>query len=199
MSDTELLHFDSMFLNSSEPDKPGGLHLATEADVAKARNEEEDHALILSDEAEKFCRLITLHGKLPSEAYELAFSREVTEYDDQNQPRLTYIKPDLPAYQSRVLLRQPEVKERIEQVRAEIREWSKTEISEVEHNLRSIAFSPSVKDSDRIAATKQLSALRGFDVQPELLPGAQIILNLPFTPQTLGRVIEGEAVNVSAA
>jgi len=193
MADTELLNFDAMYL-ATEPDKPGGRHLATEADVAKARNEEEDHALLLSAEAENFCRLITLHGKLPSDAYELAFSREVTEYDENNQPRLTFIKPDLPAYQSRVMLRQLEVKQRIEELRKEIREWSKTEISEVEHNLRSIAFSPSVKDSDRIAATKQLSALRGFDAQPELMQGSVISITLPFIPNQLTshRVIEGE-------
>jgi hypothetical protein len=198
MADTELLNFDAMYLGY-EADKPGGQHLATEADVAKARDEEEDHALLLSDEAEKFCRLITLHGKLPSEAFELAFAREVTEYDENNQPRLTFIKPDLPAYQSRVLLRQIEVKQRIEELRKEIREWSKTEVAEVEHNLRSIAFNPNVKESDRIAATKQLSALRGFDAQPDLMPGATIQISLPFVPQPLGRVIEGEVTDVSSS
>jgi hypothetical protein len=197
MSDTELLNFDAMYLGF-EADKPGGAHLATEADVAKARNEQEDHALLLTDETEKFCKLIVLFGKLPSEAYNLAFSKEVTDIETGE---ITVISPDLPAYQSRILLRQIEVKERIEELRKEIREWTRTEVAEVEMSYRSIMLDPGAKDADRIAAGKALAALRGFDAQPELMPGATIQISLPFVPQQLTshRVIEGEATDVSAS
>lgn len=190
----ELLNFDAMYLGLSA--EPGGLHVTTEQQLAAARNEEDDHALLLSEQAEKFCRLIVLHGKLPSEAYEIAFSREVTEYDADNRPVLTVIKPDLPAYSSRVLLRQPETKERIEELRREVREWTKTEVAEVEMSYRSIMLDPACKDSDRIAAGKALSALRGFDAQPELMPGAVITVQLPFVPEKLTshhHTIEGES------
>jgi hypothetical protein len=200
MADTELLNFDAMYLGF-ENDKPGGAHIKSESDLAKLRDEEEDHALLLSEQAEKFCRLIVLFGKLPSEAYELAFSTEVTEYDENNQPRLTVIKPDLPAFQSRVLLKQPETKERIDELRKEVREWTKTEVAEVEMSYRSIMLNPAAKDADRIAAGKALAALRGFDAQPELMPGAQITIQLPFVPQQLTshRIIEGEATDERAA
>lgn len=195
----ELLNFDEMYLGLSA--EPGGLHVTTEQQLEATRREEEDHALLLSEQAEKFCRLIVLHGKLPSEAYELAFSREVTEYNDANQPVLTVIKPDLPAFQSRVLLRQPETKERIEELRREIRDWTKTEVAEVEMSYRSIMLDPQCKDSDRIAAGKALSALRGFDVQPDLMPGAQITIQLPFMPEKLTshRIIEGEVADGSSS
>lgn len=188
----ELLNFDAMYLGLSS--EPGGLHVRNEAELNRVRNEEDDHALLLSEQAEKFCRLIVLHGKLPSDAYEMAFSREVTEYNDQNQPVLTVLKPDLPAYQSRILLRQPETKERIEELRREVRDWTKTEVAEVEMAYRSIMLDPGCKDSDRIAAGKALSALRGFDVQPDLMPGATIQITLPFVPQQLTshRIIEGD-------
>lgn len=194
MNDTkELLNFDAMYLGF-EADKPGGKHLTSEADVRKAREEEDDRCLLLSDEAEKFCKLIVVFGRLPSDAYELAFSREITEYDDNNQPRLIIEKPDMPAYQSRVMLKQIEIKERIEQLRKEVREWTKTEVAEVEMAYRSIMLSATAKDTDRIAAGKALSALRGFDAQPELMQGAQILIQLPFTPNhlTSHRIIEGE-------
>ncbi len=188
-----LLNFDEMYLGFST--EPGGTHLTSESDIVKARAEEDDHALLLSEQAEKFCRLIVIFGKLPSEAYELAFSEVVTDYDDNNQPRELVIKPDLPAYQSRVLLKQIETKERIEELRREIREWGKTSFEEVENNLRNIALNPSGKDTDRISATKALSALRGFDAQPDLMQGATIQISLPFVPNVLTshRVIEGES------
>jgi hypothetical protein len=194
MDDTELLNFDALYL-ATEPDQPGGRHLATEADVARARDEEEDHALLISEEAEKFCKLIVLFGKLPSEAYALAFAKEVT---DTETGEITIIRPDLSAYQSRVLLRQPEIKSCMNELRKEIREWTKTEVEEVELSYRSIMLNPNAKDADRIAAGKALAALRGFDAQPELLPGAQITIQLPWTPQPLGRIIEGELADASA-
>lgn len=188
-----LLNFDDMYLGFST--EPGGTHLTSESDIVKARAEEDDHALLLSEQAEKFCRLIVIFGKLPSEAYELAFSEEVTDYDDNNQPRQMIIKPDLPAYQSRILLKQPETKGRIEELRKEVREWTKSDVAEVEMTYRSVMLSPNSKDTDRIAAGKALSALRGFDAQPDLMQGSVIQIALPFVPNVLTshRIVEGES------
>lgn len=176
MSDTKELipDFDAVYLGHT--DEIGGGHLEDAGDVAKARREED--GLLLSPEAERFVTLITLHGKLPSEAYTQAFSRE-DEYGN-------LIKPDTPAYQARILLRLPEIKEAIETQRAEIRSWTKTDVSEIEMTHRRIMMDPDAKHSDRIAAGKALSALRGFDVQPELLQGASITISLPFAPKALG-------------
>lgn len=183
------LNFDSMFLGFSED--VGGGHLETAADVSAARAEEEDAALLLSNEAELFCTLIVMHGKMPSEAYLQAFTFNDTDG--------TLIKPEMPAYQSRLLLKQPEVKARIEEIRNEVVQWGKSTVEEVEANYRRIALDPTVKDSDRIAATKALCALRGFDAQPESMPGAVIQISLPWTPNNLSglnrmRDIEGEVL-----
>ena len=196
MAETELLNFDALYLGF-EPDKPGGSHIKSESDLARIREEEEDHALLISEEAEKFCRLIVLFGRLPSDAYALAFAKEVT---DTETGEITIIRPDLSAYQSRVLLRQPEIKACIDELRKEIRTWTKTEVEEVELSYRSIMLNPDAKDSDRIAAGKALAALRGFDAQPELMPGAQITIQLPFVPQQLTshRIIEGEVADASS-
>lgn len=179
----EGLSFDAIFLGYE--DKPGGDHLETAKDVVAARKAE-DGPLLLSNEAEKFCIFIVHHGYMPSEAYDQAFSTR----DENNM----LIRPNLPAYSSRMLLKQPEVRERIEEIRAEIRTWGKTTVEEVEANYRRIALNPDTKDSDRVAATKALCALRGFDAQPDNAPGTTININLPFTPQALGnhRVIEHE-------
>jgi hypothetical protein len=168
------LNFDQIFLGHS--DEVGGGHLATRADVEEAR---EDEGLLLSNEADLFCRLITMHGQMPSEAYTHAFM--VTDEDG------IITKPDMPAYQARVLLRQPEVKARIEEIRAEVVKWGKTSVEEVEANYRRIALDPTVKHSDRIAATKALCALRGFDAQPENQQGAVINIVMPWVPNQLGR------------
>ena len=172
----ELFNFDAIFLGCE--DAPGGLHLATPADVRVARAEEVDEALILTNQAEMFCSLVVIHGFMPSEAYSQAFA----ERDDNNE----LIKPTLPAYQSRMLLRQPEVKSRIEEIRNEVIQWGKTTVEEVEANYRRMALDPLAKHSDRIAATKALCALRGFDAQPENLPGMTINIQLPFVPNNLG-------------
>lgn len=176
MSDTEELipDFDAAFLGHSS--EIGGGHLETARDVAKARDEED--GLLLSPAAEKFVKLIVLHGMLPSQAYTQAFARE-DEFG-------TLIVPDMPAYQARILLKLPEVKQAIEAFRAEVREWCKTEVEEVEMAYRQIMLSPAAKDSDRIAAGKALAALKGYEAAPEMLQGASITISLPFAPQQLG-------------
>ncbi len=186
----ELLNFDEMFLGTGED--AGCLHLESTSDIELARREES--GLLLSAEAEKFVKLICLHGMLPSEAYEQAFAK----IDDFGN----IIKPSAPAYQARLLLRLPEIKDAIEIQRAEIRSWTKTEAAEIELTYRSIMMSPESKDSDRVAAGKALSALRGFDAQPDVLAsGATITIALPWTPNNLslqpGRVIEHSTEDVN--
>ena len=176
------LNFDDIFLGHS--DEIGGGHLTGTGDVAEARQEEPDGVLTLTNEAELFCKLITMHGQMPSDAYTHAFL--ITDEDG------VITKPTMPAYQARMLLRQPEIKARIQEIRDEVVQWGKTSVEEVEANYRRIALDPTVKHSDRIAATKALCALRGFDAQPEGGAGAQIIIQLPFQPQALGRIIEHE-------
>ena len=171
------LRFDDIYLGYENA--PGGAHLETVKDVNLARLMEEDQALVLSNEAEVFCALIIHHGYMPSDAYTQAFTKA-----DENG---VLVKPDLPAYSSRLLLRQPEIKARIDEIRAEIRTWGKTTLEEVEMNYRKIALDPHAKHSDRIAATKALCSLRGFDAQPEGQQGAVINITLPFIPQQLGR------------
>lgn len=173
----EMFNFDAMYLVAE--DAPGGMHLATPADVKLARAEEVDEALLLTNQAEMFCTLIVMHGFMPSDAYLQAFSEKNEDGE--------LMKPTLPAYQSRMLLRQPEIKARIEEIRNEVIKWGKTTVEEVEANYRRMALDPLAKHSDRIAATKALCALRGFDAQPENLPGMTINIQLPFTPNQLGR------------
>ena len=190
MSDTKELipDFDAVFLGHTS--EIGGGHLETSRDVAKARDEED--GLLLSPAAEKFVKLIVLHGMLPSQAYTQAFATE-DEFGN-----LTV--PDMPAYQARVLLKLPEVKQAIEAFKAEVREWCKTEVEEVEMSYRQIMLSPNAKDSDRIAAGKALAALKGYEAVPEMLQGASITIALPFAPQQLGHrpaVIEHEPLDKS--
>ena len=177
MTDTQELipDFDAAFLGHTT--EIGGGHLETQRDVAKARDEED--GLLLSPAAEKFVKLIVLHGMLPSQAYTQAFARE-DEFGN-------LIVPDMPAYQARILLKLPEVKLAIEMFKAEVREWCKTEVEEVEMAYRQIMLSPNAKDSDRIAAGKALAALKGYEAVPEMLQGASITIALPFAPQQLGR------------
>lgn len=139
-----------------------------------------DAELLISNQAEKFVRLIVLNGKLPSDAYMQAFATE-DEYGN-------LIKPDVPSYKAKQLLKLPEVQSRIKEMRDEVVEWGKTSFEEVEMNLRSIALDAHAKHSDRINATKALSTLRGFDQQPDIgaLAGAVINIALPWVPKIVG-------------
>lgn len=188
MTEEKIPAFDDWILGAGP--EFGAHHLESMGDVAEARRDEGE--LLLSQEAEKFCLLVVTHGYLPSAAYMQAFSRE-DEYG-------VLVKPDSPAYQAKLLLRLPEVKQRIEEMRDEVLTWGKTSFAECEMNLRSIALNPNNKDSDRIAATKALSAMRGFDAVPEgLLAGATIQISMPFVPKNLGHkpvTIDGEAAPV---
>ena len=173
---TPALTFDDIYLGHDT--EAGGQHLATAHDVALARTAE-DSPLLISNEAELFCNLIVMHGMLPSAAYIQAFTKEV---DGQ------VIKPDLPSHSARRLLGTLEVKQRIQELRDEVVEWGKTSFEELEMNLRSIALNPMTKDSDRIAASKSLAALRNFGAQEGGMVGGTITINLPFAPQNLSPI-----------
>jgi len=180
---TATLNFDDIYLGHGT--ELGATHLETQKDVQLARIEE-DSPLLLSNEAELFCTLIVLHGQLPSEAYMQAFTKQV---DGQ------VIKPDMPAYLSKKLLATLEVKSRIAELRDEIVEWGKTTFEELESNLRRIALSPDVKDSDRIAASKTLAGMKGFG-NVDGNQGGTLIINLPFTPNNLTPVQKGVTIDV---
>lgn len=183
--------FDDWILGCST--EFGGGHLETAKDLEAARKNEGE--LLLSECSEKFCVLIVMHGMLPSEAYTQAFIRE-DEYG-------VLVKPDSPAYQAKLLLRLPEIKQRIEEIRDEVVKWGKTSFEECEMNLRRIALNPNNKDSDRIAATKALSSMRGFDAVPEgLLAGATIQISMPWKVQDLsnsGRLAQQNVIDVEVS
>lgn len=170
------MNFDDIYL--AHDTAVGGDHLATAQDVQMARIEEES-PLLLSNESELFCVLIVMHGMLPSAAYTQAFTKEVDG---------DVIKPDLPSHYARRLCGTLEVKQRIQELRDEVVEWGKTSFEEIEMNLRSIALNPGVKDSDRIAASKSLAALRNFGAQEGGMVGGTITINLPFAPQNLSPI-----------
>jgi hypothetical protein len=184
----EVIDFDIAFLGFGP--ELGAAHAETPGELNKIRREFEGE-LLLSNEAIKFCDLIVLHGMLPSQAYTQAFAR-VDEYG-------VLVKPEAPAYQAKELLKLHEIREYIEDRRAEIREWSKTEVEEIELNLRSIAFNPTEKSADRIAANKALAQLKGFGVQDGNQPGATIVFQMPFVPKNLGHqptlVLDNESGN----
>lgn len=167
------LSFDEMFLNAPEEDNKTAL-----------RELRADASLLINQQVEIFCREIVLHGRLPSRAYELAFAIEDVELG-------TWVKPDNPSWQASKLLRLPEVIARIREIRDEVISWGgKIEREELISNLRSIALDPHAKHSDRLAATKQLSQMEGFEKQPDTGPGQTIQIVLPFQPQQL-RTISG--------
>ena len=170
------LSFDDIYLAFSED--VGGEHLATSRDVELARAAEES-PLLLSNEVEMFVTLIVMHGMLPSTAYTQAFTKEVDG---------DVIKPDLPSHYARRLCGTLEVEQRIQEVRDEVVQWGQTSFEEVEMNLRSIALNPMTKDSDRIAASKSLAALRNFGAQEGGMVGGTINIVLPFSPNNLSPV-----------
>ena len=175
--------FDSLFLNA--PD--------TEREVRLMRA---DNELLLSPQVEQFCQEVVLFSRLPLRAYIIAFST----YDEE---RMIWIKPDHPGFEASRLLRLPEVVGRIKELRdMVIAHGGMIKREELISNLRSIAFDPDAKHSDRLSATKQLSQLEGFEKQPDQTTGGNVIvMNLPFTPNQLRtasqvdiKTIDGEAV-----
>lgn len=139
-----------------------------------------EHAsLLLSDQAEAFCREIILFGRTPTMAYELAFM--IQDVDTGQM-----IKPDAAGYKAAKLLKNPDVAARIKELRNEILDWYKMPREEMLMQLRSIALNPDAKNSDRLAALKQISQAEGYNIEKELPQGAQIVINMPFAVKSLG-------------
>lgn len=169
------LSFDDLFLNAPS-------HLEEYVEKRELREMRADASLLINQQVETFCREIVLHGRLPSKAYEIAFTIEDTELGQ-------WVKPDNPSWQASKLLKLPEVIARIRELRDEVVSWGgRIERDEVIANLKSIALDPYAKHSDRLAALKQLSQLEGFERQPDAAPGATIQIVLPFAPQPLRTV-----------
>ena len=173
---TPALTFDDIYL--AHDTEVGGDHLATPHDVELARIAE-DSPLLISNEAERFCTLIVMHGMLPSAAYTQAFTKEV---DGQ------VIVPDLPSHSARKLCGTLEIKQRIQELRDEVAQWSKTTYEDIEQGFRSIALAPTVKDSDRISALKALAQMKGFGNVDGAGVGGTIVISLPFAPQNLSPI-----------
>ena len=172
-TDTEL-SFDEMFkdvlMNAPETER--------EARIMRADNE-----LLLSPEVEQFCQEVVLHGRLPLKAYIVAFST----YDEIE---LRWIKPDHPGFEASRLLRLPEVIGRIKELRdMVVIHGGMIEREEIIANLKSIAFDPDAKHSDRLAASKQIAQMEAMERAPDVQAGgASLTLVLPFVPQQLKTV-----------
>lgn len=141
-----------------------------------------DNALLLTQQTEQFVAEIVLHGRTPQKAYEIAFAVEDKELD-------RWVKPDAAAWKASQLLKMPEVIGRIREVRDMIVMTSGLlSREEIIQNLRSIALDPHAKHTDRLAASKQLSQLEGYERQPDAPQGQTLILQLPFAPNPLKTV-----------
>ena len=62
------------------------------------------------------------------------------------------------------------------------------EREEIIANLKSIAFDPDAKHSDRLAASKQIAQMEAMERAPDVQQGTSIVLQLPFMPQPLKTV-----------
>lgn len=152
-----------------------------------------DANLLLSEKANEFVRQIVQLGRLPSEAYERAFSVLDTDTGE-------WVKPDHCAYQSALLLRNPDVLERVKEEREAIKMFGTIEREELILTLKGIALDPSLKPADRIAASAQLTRMEGLNKEQDVAPGGTIVIQLPFTPQTLVsapaiKIVEGETLD----
>jgi hypothetical protein len=171
------------------------LYLSAPDDKTEMVEMRGDASLLLSDQAEAFCRELILFGRIPSEAYELAFMVKDCETGQ-------LIKPDAAGYKASKLLKNPEVAERIRELRNEILDWYKMPREEMLMALRAIALNPDAKHSDRLTALKQISQAEGYNMEKDIPQGAQIIINMPFDVKPLTTqaqqtpVIEGVASEV---
>ena len=133
------LGFDDLYLNAD-----------TKQEVVALR---EDAGLLLSQQAESFCRQLVMLGRLPIDAYEIAYSVEETYRDEVLDVELKrWVKPDHANYLARRLMRNRDVIDYINVLRAQVLEHGKIERAEVIQSLKSITLDPDQKSSDRIAA-----------------------------------------------
>lgn len=169
------LNFDEVFLNAPS-------HLEEYVEKRELREMRADASLLINQQVETFCRELVLNGRIPTKAYEIAFSVEDVELGQ-------WVKPDNPSWQASKLLRLPEVIARIREIRDEVIHYGgMIERGEVIANLKSIAFDPHAKHSDRLAASKQLAQMEAMERAPDAPAGATIQIVLPFAPQPLRTV-----------
>jgi hypothetical protein len=181
MTEEGLLNFDDLYLNAAEPDKQGVL---SAEDIHSLRVQ--GVQLTLTTQAESFCREIVLFGKLPSEAYNFAF----TATDALTGATLL---PNNASYHARELLKNPEIHQRIRELRDEVVNMGgKVVREELVAKLKQTMLDPGGKPADSTAAAKALAQLEGFEKQPDQIPGGQIIINMPFVPQPLGQLINDD-------
>lgn len=174
------------------------LNSATKPDIPMTRGElrgivENKGVLILTNQAETFCRQVVLFGALPTLAYEYAFATE--------GPNGEVVKPDDATLHAKELLTVPEIGQRIKELRDEVINYGGQVMrEEVLGSLKRTMLDPTTKKTDSISAAKVINQMEGFEKQPDILAGKTIVINMPFTPQPLGRrpeVIEGEVVKES--
>lgn len=154
------------------------LYLQPDLDAKEARELREEKMLLLSPQAEEFCRQIVQLGKLPSVAYEIAFAVQDAETNE-------WVKPDHALYHAGRLLRVGDVVEKIKALRQEVVKFGTIERVELIQTLKSIALDPDTKTSDRIAAAAQLTRMEGFSKEAEVAPGGTLVIQLPFAPNQL--------------
>ena len=169
------LSFDDLFLNAPS-------HPEEYVEKRELREMRADASLLINQQVETFCRELVLNGRIPTKAYEIAFSVEDVELGQ-------WVKPDNPSWQASKLLKLPEVIERIREIRDELIHYGgMIERGEVIANLKSIAFDPHAKHSDRLAASKQLAQMEAMERQVDMPQGSTIVIQLPFAPQPLRTV-----------
>ena len=181
---TQDLTFDQLYLNAP---------LVSTDDQERAIGAmRAESSLLLSQQAEVFCREIVLHGRLPTRAYEIAFAVQDVELG-------TWVVPDNPSWNASKLLRTPEVVGRIKEIRDEMVSWGgRIEREEIINSLRSILLDPDTKASDKLGASKQLSQLEAFEKAPDAQVGGTLVIQLPFSPNQLKNIGSGSIIDSEA-
>jgi len=181
---TQDLTFDQLYLNAP---------LVSTDDQERAIGAmRAESSLLLSQQAEVFCREIVLHGRLPTRAYEIAFAVQDVELG-------TWVVPDNPSWNASKLLRTPEVVGRIKEIRDEMVSWGgRIEREEIINSLRSILLDPDSKAADKLGASKQLSQLEAFEKAPDAQVGGTLVIQLPFAPNQLKNIGSGSIIDSEA-
>lgn len=172
--------FDELYLNAPKETK----------ELNKLRKE---GRLLVSNQVEEFCRHVIQFGRLPVVAYEMAFS--VIDADTGE-----IIKPDHATYYAGQMMKRKDVLDYMKELRKQIVQSGNIDREQIIQTLRGLLLDPDVKASDRIAAAAQLNRMENFNKEADALPGATLVINLPFTPQPLVsappmRIIDGEVVD----
>ena len=80
------LNFDEVFLNAPS-------HVEEYVEKRELREMRADASLLINQQVETFCRELVLNGRIPTKAYEIAFSVEDVELGQ-------WVKPDNPSWQA---------------------------------------------------------------------------------------------------